>query len=131
MCDEWASSYEAFRDWALNNGYADALSIDRIDNSKGYSPENCRWATWEQQMANKGKRCDAQTSRYKGVSWCANVGKWRVQIQVNSKHTHVGLFLTEEEAALAYDAAARREHGEFASLNFREEVNGISAVAKT
>lgn len=53
VCDEWRESFGSFRDWALANGYRDDLSIDRIDNDGGYSPNNCRWATVSQQNANK------------------------------------------------------------------------------
>lgn len=52
VCDEW-KKYESFRDWSVNNGYEDGLSIDRIDNDKGYCPENCRWITLTQQANNK------------------------------------------------------------------------------
>ena len=52
ICAEW-ESFVVFSEWALNNGYADNLSIDRIDNNKGYSPENCRWVTSKQQCNNK------------------------------------------------------------------------------
>jgi hypothetical protein len=54
LCEEW-KRYESFRDWALANGYADDLSIDRINNEKGYSPDNCRWATPKQQANNTRK----------------------------------------------------------------------------
>lgn len=53
VCEEWISNYIAFRDWSLSHGYADHLTIDRIDNDKGYSPDNCRWATALQQARNK------------------------------------------------------------------------------
>lgn len=53
MCDEWRNSYEKFEEWALNNGYNDTLSIDRIDNDDDYTPQNCRWATKLQQDNNK------------------------------------------------------------------------------
>lgn len=53
VCDEWRNSYEAFQKWALNNGYADNLSLDRIDVNGGYNPSNCRWATIAQQQRNK------------------------------------------------------------------------------
>ncbi len=48
VCDDWINSCRPFGEWALKNGYADNLTIDRIDSSKGYNPENCRWVTLEQ-----------------------------------------------------------------------------------
>ena len=53
VCDEWLKSYHAFRDWAFANGYREDLSIDRIDNDKGYSPENCRWVSVNEQRRNR------------------------------------------------------------------------------
>lgn len=56
VCKEWRNSFQVFYDWAMSHGYADNLSIDRIDNDKGYSPDNCRWATAKEQRHNQ-KRC--------------------------------------------------------------------------
>ena len=53
ICDEWKDSFAAFSKWARANGYADNLTIDRIDNDKGYSPDNCRWADAETQCRNR------------------------------------------------------------------------------
>ena len=53
ICDEWLHDFAAFRDWAMSHGYADDLSIDRIDNDKDYSPDNCRWATMKEQRHNR------------------------------------------------------------------------------
>ena len=56
VCDEWLHDFVAFRNWALSHGYADTLSIDRIDVNGNYEPSNCRWATAKEQRANQRPR---------------------------------------------------------------------------
>lgn len=53
VCDEWRNSVEAFYEWAINNGYDENLTIDRIDSNGNYEPSNCKWATMKVQQNNK------------------------------------------------------------------------------
>lgn len=53
VCAEWSNNFLSFYTWAISNGYKDNLSIDRIDNNKGYSPNNCKWSTNQEQSNNR------------------------------------------------------------------------------
>lgn len=98
VCEEWDKSSEAFVRWALENGYADNLSIDRIDTNSGYSPENCRWATWTQQARNKRIE-KINSTGVAGVSMDRR--KYRAIIYANNKKVDLGRHDTLEEAAEA------------------------------
>lgn len=52
VCEEW-SEFKQFYDWAISSGYSDNMTIDRVDNNKGYSPDNCRWITQKSQTRNR------------------------------------------------------------------------------
>lgn len=56
VCDDWKVSYTNFKEWALSNGYADNLTIDRVDSNKDYEPSNCQWIT----QSENSKRAIAQ-----------------------------------------------------------------------
>lgn len=80
ICDEWLEDYSNFRSWALSNGYKDELSIDRIDVNGNYEPNNCRWATREEQ--NNNKRNTIYLT-YNGETH--NITEWAKIIGINRK----------------------------------------------
>lgn len=75
ICKEW-EDFATFREWALSHGYTDTLSIDRIDNSGDYCPENCRWITTAEQSRNT-RNCKSYS--YHGITlthneWARHIG---------------------------------------------------------
>ena len=79
ICDEWLgqNGFESFRNWAMNNGYSDDLSIDRIDVNGNYEPSNCRWTTAKTQANNRRTNLcyliDGETKTL--AEWCKTFGK--------------------------------------------------------
>jgi len=81
--------------------------------------DNLRICTGTQNQRNQSpqKNC---SSKYKGVSWDKSRCKWRTIINVNGHNVHLGLFVSEIEAAKTYDTAARKHYKEFALTNFKK-----------
>lgn len=96
-----------------NGNIVDHINRDRLDNRK----ENLRICTYSQNSCNKSVTKSNLTSKYKGVTYVKRLKHWQVQISNNLKTMYVGVFKTEKEAALAYNKAALKFHGEFACLN--------------
>lgn len=109
VCDLWNTKYQYFYDWALANGYNDNLTIDRIDNSRGYCPENCRWATYVEQNSHLAKPI-TNTSGYVGVSWSKKENKWISNISVDGKSVRIGCFNTQKEAVEARNKFVEENH---------------------
>lgn len=65
VCDEWKTSFDNFLEWSKKNGYADNLTIDRIDSQGNYEPSNCRWVSNLEQQNNK---CNNRYITYKGIT---------------------------------------------------------------
>ena len=100
ICDEWLD-VQNFYNWAMENGYSDKLSIDRIDNDGNYCPENCRWVG--DNIQNRNKRIPKNnTSGFKGVC-CSKYNTYTSQIGIDNKKIYLGSFLTPVEGAIAYN----------------------------
>ena len=71
VCDEW-KSYKTFKEWAIEAGFQENLSIDRIDVNGPYSPSNCRWVTSKCQQRNRRNNRFVQAfgETKVGIEWC-------------------------------------------------------------
>ena len=129
VCPQWHKFENFLADMRLKP--SPDLSLERIDNDAGYSPANCKWATAQEQNANrhcaksyerkqvagKPKRKDS-TSKFKGVSFFKRDGVWQALIGVSKgKAVYLGRFATEIEAARAFNEASRKYHGSAGFLN--------------
>ena len=78
VCPEWLNNFQAFFDWSMSNGYADNLTIDRINMDGDYSPDNCRWADIIQQANN---RSNNHYITYHGVT--KTMMEWSKDMKLN------------------------------------------------
>lgn len=87
VCEEWKNSKDTFIEWAVNNGYEKGLSLDRIDNDKGYSPENCRWTTSIIQNNNRrtNHRITINGETHTISEWARITGIWKTTIRERVK----------------------------------------------
>lgn len=98
----------------------DPRQVDHINgNTLDNRRENLRICDCTENNCNVPCRSN-NTTGYKGVGWRKERGKYRARIKLNGKETHLGYYDDPVIAAIAYDAAARKYHGEFAYLNFPE-----------
>lgn len=97
---------------ASENERVDHVDGDGLNNTR----INLRICTQSQNMMNARKRANV-SSKYKGVLFNKSRGKYIAYIQIGGKNKHLGVFLCENDAAIAYNDAARIHFGEFARLN--------------
>ena len=116
VCNEWKDPAK-FYEWAVANGWGPNLSIDRINVDLGYFPENCRWASSQQQTENKRLITKANKSGYSGVSKRSFRDVWLARISVGGKLIHLGHYKTPISAALSRDKYVIK-HGLKRPLNF-------------
>lgn len=124
--------FYAYRSAGKHGGYAMhreilpiplGKEIDHTDrNGLNNQKSNLRICTVSQNQANTKSRTGG-TSKFKGVGWFKSSRKWRALIKVKGQLVYLGLFVTEEDAAIAYNNAALRHFGEFARLNSVEARN--------
>lgn len=72
VCDEWKNDFQEFYNWAMDNGYQDELTIDRIDVNGNYGPDNCRWISMKEQSRNKrnNRLYTINGETYCLIDWC-------------------------------------------------------------
>jgi hypothetical protein len=78
ICNEWKTDFSAFKKWALENGYQDNLTIDRINTNGNYEPSNCRWVSMKEQCNN---RTSNHLITYKGKT--QNLKQWCIELNLN------------------------------------------------
>lgn len=115
VCDEWRTNYEAFQTWALAHGWKRGLSIDRIDGSRGYSPDNCRLATPLEQSCNRASWNIPLT--IKGITKL--VGHWADQNHIPRGVVYNRIRVLKWDAVKAVSTPSTRAAPTYVTINGR------------
>lgn len=81
VCCEWRNSFDNFKEWALNSGYSEHLTIDRKNSDGNYCPENCQWLT----KSENSKKANIEKERRKNEGH-PNNGLWMVAEKISFGH---------------------------------------------
>lgn len=97
ICQEWLDDFMNFYNWSMANGYSDELTIDRIDVNGNYCPENCRWASREQQSNNQRKTIFIEIcGQKKSLKQWTNLMEWKYGKYSARSRRGVEIFSSEE-----------------------------------
>lgn len=86
ICDEWKNNFMNFYNWAINNGYQENLTIDRININGDYTPFNCRWVTWKEQANNTTRNHYIEYNNEKHT-----IAEWSNILNISSKVLQIRL----------------------------------------
>lgn len=106
VCEGWKNNSKGFIEWAYKNGWERGLQLDRVDNDKGYYPDNCRFVSRYKNIHNRREFRDRNKTGYVGVSQPAT-GCTRFVAQISDKYLtggkikHIGVYPTAWEACQA------------------------------
>jgi hypothetical protein len=107
VCERW-SGQRGLHKFIKDMGFKPiGKTLDRVNNDKGYSKENCRWATEQEQQLNK-RLYKSNTSGHRGIAWYKPYSKWRVQLKHNGVTKHGGYFDNLEDAVIFNNNLRRR-----------------------
>ena len=108
VCKEWNDSYTSFRDWSVENGYLQGLTIDRIDTNGDYSPQNCRWVTRKVQANNQ-----TNTTRIEYLGVTKTLHQWADELGIhpNTLYHRIYKMGWSVERALTTIVKERSENG--------------------
>jgi hypothetical protein len=141
VCARYAAAFDNFiADVGRKPTPASAYSIDRKNNNGHYSCGKCsqcltngwdmnvRWAMRDVQGHNQ-RSCKGASSKYKGVVFRKDTGRWSASITREKKKYHLGHYDKEEDAAFAYNQAAKELYGEYAALNVIDRADSLQPAA--
>lgn len=108
ICDEWLRDFQTFYDWAIQNGYDDNLTIERIDVNGNYEPDNCMWITQSEQMRN---RTNTHFILFEGKKYTLTELSNKLGVSRTTIRKHEKYFCGDSEKAIKFIIENQKKKG--------------------
>ena len=129
VCKEW-NEFKPFYDWAIENGYRQGLTIDRIDNDGNYEPSNCQWITLEENISKNAKLSKNDIDNICNIYKNENITQQKIAKMFDVDNSRIGQILKNANIKISYRGGNGKKINKDKIEDIKKDNRRVEDIAK-